>query len=244
LPLTVQWIGVSLILLVLSTVNRVLGALGGCGLAISILIAAASAASAPLPREYSGPIARTWLAIINLLGPPIRSLSRERVKWRFDSAGGDHNGPLNFSGQVEFVIPEAATVDSVRILAALRDALIRRGVAVAETDGFQSYDLELVVPPMIRVPINALRRNDRSIAMLYRIRTTPRRALVASAIIFALLAATSSIGAGIVGVIFAALAVGVLAINRASRIPAIIKTCAAEVAAALGISAAEMEKVQ
>ena len=97
----------------------------------------------------------------------------------------------------------------------MRDALIRRGVAVAETDGFQSYDLELVVPPMIRVPINALRRNDRSIAMLYRIRTPPRRALIAAAIIFALLAATASLGAGIVGVIFAALAVGVLAINRA-----------------------------
>ena len=124
----------------------------------------------------------------------------------------------------------------------MRDALIRRGVAVAETDGFQSYDLELVVPPMIRVPINALRRNDRSIAMLFRIRTTPRRALVAAAIIFALLAATSSIGAGIVGVIFAALAVGVLAINRASRIPAIIKACAADVAAALGISVAELEE--
>ena len=86
LPLTIQWIAVSLILLILGAVNRVLGALGGCGLAISILIAAASAASAPLPREYSGPIARTWLAIINLLGPPIRSLARERVKWRFDSA--------------------------------------------------------------------------------------------------------------------------------------------------------------
>ena len=156
-------------------------------------------------------------------------------------AGIDHNGPLNFSGQVEFVIPDAATVDSATILAALRDALIRRGVAVAETDGFQAYDLELVVPPMIRVPINALRRNDRSIAILFRIRTTPRRALVAAAIIFALLAATSSIGAGVVGVIFAALAVGVLAINRASRIPAIIKACAADVAAALGISVAEVE---
>ena len=93
LPLTIQWIAVSLILLILGTVNRVLGALGASGLAISILIAAASAASAPIAREYSGPIARTWLAIINLLGPAIRSLARERVKWRFDSAGGDNQGP-------------------------------------------------------------------------------------------------------------------------------------------------------
>ena len=65
----------------------------------------------------------------------------------------------------------AGKVDSATILTALRDALVRRGVAVAETDGFQSYDLELVVLPMIRVPINALRRNDGSVALLWRTRT-------------------------------------------------------------------------
>ena len=42
----------------------------------------------------------------------------------------------------------------------MRDALVRSGVAVAETDGFQSYDLEIVVPPMIRVPINAVRTDS------------------------------------------------------------------------------------
>ena len=54
------------------------------------------------------------------------------------------------------------------MLAAMRDALIRRGVAVAETDGFQSYDLKLAIPPMIRAPINALRK-DRGIALIWRI---------------------------------------------------------------------------
>ena len=56
LPLTFQWIVVSLILLILGSVNRVLGVLGAGGIALSILAAALSAASVPLPRAYSGPV--------------------------------------------------------------------------------------------------------------------------------------------------------------------------------------------
>ncbi len=116
---------------------------------------------------------------------------------------------------------------------------MRHGIAVAETDGFQSYDLELVVPPMIRVPINALRRSDGAIALLWRIRTVPRRALVAAAIaLLVLLAAGFSLRAGIVGVACIAIAVGLLAFNRARRIPAIIKLSAAEAASRLGASIA------
>ena len=87
---------------------------------------------------------------------------------------------------------------------------------------------------MIRVPINALRK-DASIALLWRVRSVPRRALIAAAVTFVLLAGCFSLGAGIVGVIFAGLAVGLLALTRARRIPAIISACAAEVAGSLGI---------
>ncbi len=245
LPLTIQWIGVSLILLILGGVNRLLGVLGASGIALSILVAATSAASAPLPREYSGPLARVYLGIVSLLGPTVRSLARERVKWRFEpaTAGNDHNGPLNFGDRVEFDMTEAAgKVDSATILTALREALVRRGVAVAETDGFQSYDLELVVLPMIRVPINALRRNDGSIALLWRTRTIPRRALIAAAVaLLVLLAAGFSLSASIIGVACAAIVSGLFALTRARRIPAIIKACAADVAASLGISVAETD---
>ncbi len=86
LPLTIQWIGLSLILLILGSVNRLLGVLGAGGIAFSILAAAAGAASAPLPRAHSGPSARIYLWIVSLLGPPVRSLARERVKWRFEPA--------------------------------------------------------------------------------------------------------------------------------------------------------------
>ncbi len=236
LPLAIQWIEMSLILLMLGSVSRLLGVLGSVGIALSILVAAANAASAPLPNKYSGPIARIYLWIANLLGPAVRSSAREFVKWQFEpvGAGADQNGPVELH-QIEFVALEsAAKLDSATILDAIREALVHRGVAVAETDGFQSYDLEIVVPPTIRVPINAL-RTDTGLALLWRVRPAPRRALIAAAVIFVLLTAAFSVGAAIVGVAFAALAVGVLAITRARRIPAIIKASAAEVAASLGI---------
>jgi hypothetical protein len=240
LPLTIQWIELSLILLILGSVSRLLGVLGSVGIALSILVAGSSAASTPLPHAYSGPIARVYLWIVNLLGPAVRSSAREFVKWQFEPAGAsaDPNGPVELHGPIEFVAPDSATkIDSATILDAIREALVHRGVAVAETDGFQSYDLEIVVPPMIRVPINAL-RSDAGLALLWRVRPAPRRALIAAAVTFVLLTAAFSLGAAIVGVALAALAVGVLAITRARRIPAIIRTSAAEVATSLGISIA------
>jgi len=88
---------------------------------------------------------------------------------------------------------------------------------------------------MIRVPINALRKDAR-VALLWRVRPAPRHVLISAAVTFVLLTAAFSLGAAIVGVVFAALAVGVLAITRARRIPAIIKASAKEVAGSLGIS--------
>ncbi len=241
LPLTIQWIGVSLILLILGGVNRLLGVLGAGGIALSILAAGAGAASVPLPRARSGPAARIYLWILNLLGPSIRSLARERMKWRFvpATAGGDNVGAARLSGQVEFAMSDGtARIDSATILAAIRDRLVRRGVAVAETDGFQSFDLELIVPPLIRVPINAL-RTEAGLALLWRTRTAPRPALIGAAVtLLVLLAAGFSLSASIIAVACAAVAVGLFAITRARRIPAIIKACAAEVATSLAISLA------
>ena len=245
LPLTIQWVGLSLIFLLLGGVNRLLGVLGVGGLALAILTAAAGAAAAPLPREYSGPTARIYLWIVSMLGPTVRSLSRERIKWRFEPepADGGQSGPVEFNGRVEFAISDGSQADSATILAAVRDALVRRGVAVAETDGFESYDLELVVPPMIRVPINAMRCADGHVALLWRVRSAPRRALIAGALaLLVLLAAGLSLSAAIVILACAAIALGMFAIARARRIPAIIGSCAGSAAAALRISVAKMQE--
>ncbi len=126
LPLTIQWVGLSLIFLILGVVNRLLGVLGAGGIALSMLAAAVGAASAPLPHAHRGPAARIYLWIVNLLGPAVRSLARERVKWRFEPAptGGDYNGPLKLNGQVEFVMPGGAgRIDSATILVAIREGI-------------------------------------------------------------------------------------------------------------------------
>ncbi|MGA9724191.1 MAG: glycosyltransferase [Candidatus Binatus sp.] len=241
LPLTVQWMGLSLILLILGSVNRLLGVLGASGIAISILAAGASAASVPLPRAHSGPVARIYLWILNLLGPAVRSFARVRVIERFEPAttDADDSGPVGLWGRLEFVIPDGSErIQSATILAAIRDALVRSGVAVAQTDGFQSYDLEIVVPPTIRVPINAVRTGS-SIVLRWRTRTAPGRALLAASVtMLVFLAAGFSLHATIASLAGVAIANGLIAISRAVRIPAIIKACATEVAGSLGISIA------
>jgi hypothetical protein len=219
LPLTIQWIAVSVVCLVLGTMNRFLGVIGGAGIAITILAAAARAASTPLPTSRSGFATRIYLWILNLLGPPIRSLARERIKWRIEAARSDQSEPVR---------PTPA--DSASVLAATREALIRHGLAVAETDGFQSYDLEIVVPPLIRIPINAVREKDGRVSLLWRTRIAPRRALIASAIaLLVLLAAGLPLRAACATLILAAIAIAMFAFLRARRVSAIVERCANEI---------------
>jgi hypothetical protein len=217
--LTIQWIAVSAFCLVLGTMNRLLSVIGGAGISITLLAAAARAASTPLPASQKGFAARIYLWILNLLGPPIRSLARERIKWRIETARNN---------QAEHITPTPA--DSASILAATRGALIRRGLAVAETDGFQSYDLEIVVPPLVRVPINAVREKDGRVSLLWRSRIAPRRALIAAAIaLLVLLAAGLPLRAACAALILAAIAIAAFAFVRARRVSAIVERCADEI---------------
>ena len=219
LPLTIQWIAVSAFCLVLGTMNRFLGVIGGAGISITLLAAAARAASTPLPKARSGFAARIYLWILNLLGPPIRSLARERIKWRIETARSDQFEPIK-------VTPS----DSSSVLASCREALIRHGLAVAETDGFQSYDLEIVVPPLVRVPINAVREKDGRVSLLWRTRIAPRRALIAAGIaLLVLLAAGLPLRAALAALILAAIGTAVFAFVRARRVSAIVERCADEI---------------
>jgi len=219
LPLAIQWIAVSAFFLVLGTMNRFLGVIGGAGISITLLAAAARAASTPLPKARSGFAARIYLWILNLLGPPIRSLARERIKWRIETARSDQFEPIK-------VTPS----DSSSVLASCREALIRHGLAVAETDGFQSYDLEIVVPPLVRVPINAVREKDGRVSLLWRTRIAPRRALIAAGIaLLVLLAAGLPLRAALAALILAAIGTAVFAFVRARRVSAIVERCADEI---------------
>ncbi|HUO03909.1 MAG TPA: glycosyltransferase [Candidatus Binataceae bacterium] len=238
IPLSIQWIAPSVALAILGCANRRLGALGFAGIAFSMLTAAAASASASLPPAQSGPGARIQSWLLNLLGPAIRGLARERVIWRLAASDGVvGSGAAEFNGQVEFSPGDGAKVDVARMLDTTREALLKRGLAVATTDGFQSYDLEIVMPPFVRIPVNAIRRKDDSVALMWRTRIASRPALTAVAIVFAaILVGGHSMNAAIFGVISAASATGLIALARARRIPALIKAAARASAARLGLS--------
>lgn len=245
LPLTIQWVGLSALLLSMGRVNRLPGLIGGAGIAISVLAAAASSASEPLPAAQSGLAARIYLSVVYFLGPTLRGIAREWMKWRFepdassDGSGSDYSAEsVAFDDAVVFTPAEGTepgAIDSARLLGALRDALVHRGLAVAEADGFQSYDLEIIVPPLARIPINALRGKDGSVSIRWRFKIARRRALVALAIALAvLLACEMPLRATAIILIFCVIWTGATAVSRARRIPPIISGCARKIASQVG----------
>ena len=113
LPLTIQWIGLSLILLILGAVNRLLGVLGAGGIvALSILAAAASPPHPRrLPREHSGPLARIYLWIVNLLGPAApqpRARTRQMSDLNPPRPTPIPMVPSNYTARSNFVTPTGA----------------------------------------------------------------------------------------------------------------------------------------
>ncbi|HYL60832.1 MAG TPA: glycosyltransferase [Candidatus Acidoferrales bacterium] len=252
LPLTIQWVVFSAALLCLGQISRALGALGVAGLAISVFVAVLAAASESMPAEQSGLAVRVHLSLLNLAGPVLRGLARAQVKWHFapDTTGNpDSNSsgpPVDFDDTVVFTSAREDTsepLDSAQILAAMRDALVHRGLAVAETDGFQSYDLEVIAPPLVRIPINALRAKDGTVSLRWRFQIARRRALIALAIALAA-ALTFDTPPWATGATlgFLALSVSVSALRRGRRVPPIINICSNEVASRLGIAASRFPR--
>jgi GT2 family glycosyltransferase len=242
-PLTLQWVGIAALLLVLGALNRFLGVLGAAGLNISLAAAAGAAARAPLVRRFQTPVARIHLWILHLLGPIVRSAARESIKWSIEPAADAGSAAAAMKGTFVFGAEQeegARPLDSARLLAAMRRALVRRGVAVAVTDGFQSYDLEIIVPPAARAPLNALKRDRGRVALRWRVRAAPQRPLIVAAIaLVVLVAAGLTIGHALGTMVFAGAAAGAIAMIRARRIPAILAGAADDAARELGVAAAQ-----
>src|SRR5262249_26988236 len=107
------------------------------------------------------------------VGPIRRSEIRERVKLSFFP---NHPGPFASSrsrwkqGTIVFVLGKPPDLlNSAEMLRAMRRALIKRDAAVAITDGFQSYDLQIILPGLARVSLNALPQEAGQIALKWRI---------------------------------------------------------------------------
>jgi len=242
LPQTVEWVALSVMLAIAGAVSPLLGTLGCLGIIIWIATAILSAAFADADGREITLSTRATLAMLYLLGPLVRSFERERV--RFSLAPEAHDVPtVPFSsrGRIIFSAEGGSVVDkmdSAVLLAEIRAALVTYGLAVAATDGFKAWDLNIVLPPAIRVPLNALRLSDAAIALAWRTKTEPTHTIIAAAVIFIALIACGLSVIGSLGGTVVLIAIAIApAIVRLQRAPSLLAAAAESIAKAKGLKA-------
>jgi hypothetical protein len=234
LPQSVEWVAVSVILAIVGSANSVLLAIGWLGILIWIATAILGAAFTDFDGRRVSVSTRATLGALHLIGPLIRSFERERV--RFSLAPEAYGiAPISFRlrGRIIFACADGADakLDSPILLASVRETLVKYGLAVAVTDGFQSWDLNVVLAPAIRVPLNALRMNDGTIAIAWRTTTEPRRTAITAIIVFVVFIAAGMMWIGSIFATAAIVAVALApAILQLRRIPAIFNAAAESIA--------------
>ena len=116
---------------------------------------------------------------------------------------------------------------------------MKYGLAVAATDGFQTWDLNVVLTPAIRVPLNALRMNESTVAVAWRTTAEPQKMLIAAIMVFIVLIAA---GMRLTGSILATAAIiaGAIvpAMLRLRRVPSILNAVAESIARTKGFKVA------
>jgi hypothetical protein len=125
-----------------------------------------------------------------------------------------------------------------RLMESLREALIHRGAAVAVTDGYEPYDLELRIPPLLHVPILILQQQW-ELGVGWRVRLPPLTIGLAISVIFLvlLLVSFNPLGALAGTIVLAALA-GLLIWQRLRKLPALIGAAVADAARHYGLRVA------
>ena len=187
LPQTGVWIVSSCILLILGRVSALACVLGSVGIAGWIAAAILTAAFADTDVRRISRLARAKLAMLCLIGPPLRSWGRARTRFTLSPSG--HSVPdAVFSSRGRIVISADAgrateKIDPAMLLAEMHGALVKYGLAVATTDGFKSWDLSIILPGPIRVPINSLRMPDGSIALVWRTSADPIQTFAYAALV-------------------------------------------------------------
>ncbi|MGA2411412.1 MAG: glycosyltransferase, partial [Candidatus Binataceae bacterium] len=237
-PLTIHWVIAAGLLMIAGPFSPVFGVLGLSGIAISIATAATAAMLAP-SRQLTMR-GRIILAYLCLLGPLVRSYERTRVIWSFnpDVTGAPSPGESQWHGRLTLTVPPDSGMVAPapeRLMEAVRDALIRRGAAVAVTDGYEPYDLQIRVAPLIRVPLLILEQHW-ELGVGWRIKPAPIALPIAAAIVIIGVLGALPLGslplAGAIGVIAVAAAV---VLRRVRMIPALIGAAVADAARQFGL---------
>jgi len=237
LPQSAQWIAASIVLILAGSASAFLGALGIAGLVIFVAVACLAAVSTDTGSTHTPIAERAMLAILYMAGPLARSFARERVRMRLDtSADGVPSIPYNPWGRIT-IAPQtegAPIPDSSVILESIRGGMVRYGVPVAATDGYQSWDLRAVLPPTMRVDFNAIRESDR-VSIAWRTTAEPRGAIIAIAAIFVLLLGAGMYWIGALAMAAIIVAGGIaVAMLRVVRIPSLLRASCESLAASSG----------
>ncbi len=244
-PLSIHWIAPSLALMIAGALSRPLALIGLAGIAVTLGCAIATAATAPLSRPRSGPLTRAILAVLCILGPIVRSVARERVRFHLASplpAAGTPPAALKMRGGFEMIANRAdggAPIATGALLDSLRASLVRNGIATAPSDGFESYDVQILLPPAVRIPLNAVDEGGGRIALRWRIDVDRRAiAIAAGVLVLLLLIAGASWLGGLIVFAFAAAAFAMIAASRATAVPVILRACLEEAAGPSGFRVA------
>jgi len=234
-PLTFPWLAISIALILAGLFDRTFLALGAFGLLCSIASGAANAAIAALDPAYADFRTRAILACFCLLGPITRSYAFWRERWREPKIADDSaRREFRLRGGLTIAASDTNSFDPQRRdirVQAIREALLQRGIACAASDGFEVFDLEILMLPMIRVPINVLAPESGTATVRWRVRLDlmPSLATLAAAI-FLLLITGQSWSVLIALPITAVLAWAAIAIPRIGRIGSTLATAAEDAA--------------
>jgi len=237
-PLTFQWVAVSLALSALGVFNRLYEVAGFCGLAATLLCGFAGVARAPRDPAF-GSARALWLAALWVLGPLVRSFERWRVKSLYSpiASGAPAWASPALSGSIALVPAndEAKLPAPEKIVETMRAALLRRQLTVACGDGYVPHDLQIILPPgLVRVPILILEQGWQT-SIGWRCNFLGLRFAAISAVMLAVFVlGPIPYGLAVGSVPMLLLAIGSL--YRARRVAPVIAAAAADVAAQFAFS--------
>ena len=237
-PLTFQWTAIAMLLALAGIFDRTFGLLGISGLFATLACAVAGAASSA--GKLPGLASRVVLIGLWVLGPLLRSLEREWVKWSFsaDISGATPSAATRLSGTILLAgrpsQPEQGDAVPLynrdEMIKALSLALVRRGLAVANGSSYDSFDLRIIVAPCIRIAVLFL-ENDNAVSVGWRTGAAGWRiAASLTALLITLLVGGFSPAAAIAICGLASGALAALALRRAWRVPKVICAASAELA--------------
>jgi glycosyltransferase involved in cell wall biosynthesis len=240
-PLTIQWVGVAFLLMLTLPLSPMAALLGLAGIVITIASAAAAAILEPSRHLRRG--ARINLALLWLLGPLVRSYERTKIIWSFnpDVSHAADVREARWQGRFALTVPPDSGMVAPapeRLMEAVHAALVRRGAAVAVTDGYEPYDLEIRVPPSIRAPILILQQQW-ELGVGWRVQPALTAILISAVIFFTsllLIGVTPIAAAG--GTLAAIAIVGAVAWYRVRKLPALIAGAVADAARQFGLCVA------